>query len=248
MLKNYENTPIRDEQGNKLPIREILICPTASSDANPIYKTLKYLDEEDIIQSYSEQALHLKLASIEKDKDDIINYKAYAKAWKRFNSIDEDMSLLTPEELVILSKYDFAPLEYRPQPKYNHPPVVFLILDDLIGDNTCFKRGNCLIANLTIKHRHLGINIIYTTQNPKSINNIIRNNVDVWVLYKFSNASMVLEKIYPEVSSFITEDEFEQAYLHAVDEPHNALVVDTHPETSRDKRLRKNYDCVLSFN
>ena len=71
MLKNYETSPIRDNEGNKLPIREILICPTANSDANPIYKSLKNLDEDDIILSYSEAALHEKLASIEKDKQDI---------------------------------------------------------------------------------------------------------------------------------------------------------------------------------
>jgi hypothetical protein len=246
MLKNYETSPIRDNEGNKLPIREILICPTANSDANPIYKSLKNLDEDDIILSYSEAALHEKLASIEKDKQDIIDYNAYVKAWKKF-AINEDMSVLTPEELIILSKYDFSPLQYVPKPRYKFQPVVFLILDDLIGDNTVFKRGNCLVANLTIKHRHLGINLIFTTQNPKSINNIIRNNIDIWVLYKFSNASMVLEKIYPEVSSFLTEQEFEEAYLHAVREPHNALIVDTHPQTDRDKRLRKNFDIVLEI-
>ncbi len=27
-----------------------------------------------------------------------------------------------------------------PKPKYNHPPVVFMILDDLIGNNDVFKR------------------------------------------------------------------------------------------------------------
>ena len=58
---------------------------------------------------------------------------------------------------------------------------------------------------------------------------------------------MVLDKVYPEVSSFLTEEQFEQAYLHAVSEPHNALIVDTHPETDRDKRLRKIFDCVLTF-
>ncbi len=43
-----------------------------------------------------------------------------------------------------------------------------MILDDMIGTNECFKKGNCLIANITIKHRHLGINLIFTTQNPRS--------------------------------------------------------------------------------
>ncbi len=40
---------------------------------------------------------------------------------------------------------------------------------------------------------HLGINITFTSQNPKRIPNIIRNNVDIYCLYKFSNTKMVLE-------------------------------------------------------
>ena len=56
---------------------------------------------------------------------------------------------------------------------------------------------------------------------------------------------MVLEKIYEEVSNIITEDEFEELYKHATLEPYNALVIDTHPQTDKDKRLRKNFNTVL---
>mgnify|MGYP000881290709 CR=1 FL=1 len=38
-------------------MRIILFCPTAHSVANPIYETLKYLDEEDIIMDYSDNKL-----------------------------------------------------------------------------------------------------------------------------------------------------------------------------------------------
>ena len=73
----------------------------------------------------------------------------------------------------------------------------------MIGSNECFKKGNCVIANICIKHRHLGINLIFTSQNPRSINNIIRNNIDIWALYKFSNIKMILEKVYDEVSNIV---------------------------------------------
>ncbi len=58
---------------------------------------------------------------------------------------------------------------------------------------------------------------------------------------------MVLEKLYDEVSSFLTEEEFENVYKHATSEPHNCLYIDTHPNTSKDKRLRRNFDIVLSI-
>ncbi len=56
---------------------------------------------------------------------------------------------------------------------------------------------------------------------------------------------MVLEKIYEEVSNIVTEDEFEQLYQHATAEKHTALVIDTHPDTDTDKRIRKIFDTIL---
>jgi predicted house-cleaning noncanonical NTP pyrophosphatase (MazG superfamily) len=160
----------------------------------------------------------------------------------------QEVERLSNEDIITLSKYHFMEPEAIPKPKYKYPPVIFLILDDLIGSNDCFKKGNSLISNLTIKHRHLGINIIYTTQNPKSIPNIIRNNIDIFVLYKFANTKMVLEKIYEECSAFLTEEQFEELYMHAVKEPHNALVIDTHPNTANENRIKKNFDIVLTLN
>jgi hypothetical protein len=58
---------------------------------------------------------------------------------------------------------------------------------------------------------------------------------------------MVLEKLYDEVSSFLTEEEFESVYKHATAEPHNCLYIDTHPSTHKDKRLRRNFDISLSI-
>ena len=152
---------------------------------------------------------------------------------------------MDPDDILLLHEYDFEHYENIPKPKYKHPPIVFLILDDLIGDNKVFKRQS-LINNITIKHRHLGINIVFTSQNPKSIPNIIRNNIDVFVLYRFANVKMVLEKIFEEVSNLLTEQQFEELYKHATKEPHDALVIDTHPKSERDKRFKKNFNVVLT--
>ncbi len=43
LIKNYENSPIKDADGNTLQIRTILFCPTGNSEANPVYKALKSL-------------------------------------------------------------------------------------------------------------------------------------------------------------------------------------------------------------
>ena len=79
LIHNYEQYPIKDHHGNTLPIRTILFAPTAYSQANPIYQTLKSLDENDIILEYSDSILLDKLDSIEQDKQDIEDYNTYLK-------------------------------------------------------------------------------------------------------------------------------------------------------------------------
>ena len=245
MIKNYEDKPVKDSKGNTLEIKTILFSPTGKSEANPIYTSLKSLDfENDVIENYTDNKLIEKLNEIEKDKEDIEDYNKYVKAYKIFEK-NENLNLIDPEYLILLYEYDFEHYNNIPQPKYKHPPIVFIILDDLIGDNKVFKRES-LINNITIKHRHLGVNLVFTSQNPRSIPNIIRNNIDIYVLYKFANVKMVLEKIYEEVSNLLTETQFEELYKHATSEPYIALVIDNHPKTERDKRFKKNFDVVLT--
>ncbi len=45
---------------------------------------------------------------------------------------------------------------------------------------------------------------------------------------------MVLEKLNDEVSSFLSEEEFENVYIHATNEPHNCLYIDKHPNKDKD--------------
>ena len=56
---------------------------------------------------------------------------------------------------------------------------------------------------------------------------------------------MIIEQVYDGVSDILTEQQFEEAYRHATTEPHDCLVIDTHPEANIDKRLKRNFDNVL---
>ncbi len=58
-IVNYESSPIKDADGNILQIRTILFCPTGNSEANPVYKTLSSLDDDDIILQYSDDQLNV---------------------------------------------------------------------------------------------------------------------------------------------------------------------------------------------
>ena len=244
MLKNFEKYPIYNSDNEKLDNRVILICPTADSSANPIFRTLRDLDEEDIYTEYSDTLLDNILDDIKAQKEEIEERKKYINAYNKFLKA-KSMKQIKDEDLLLLNKLDYINPNDLPTLQHENPPIIFLILDDMIGSNDCFKKGNCKISNLTIKHRHLGINLIYTTQNPKSIPNIIRSNIDLWVLYKFSNFNIILDKCYEEVSSIIDEKSFMELYLYATAEPYNAFVIDTHPLTDKNKRFKKNYDVIL---
>ena len=107
LLKNYEKYPIYDYEGHKLNMRIIVFCPTLNSAANPIYQTLNNLDENDIILEYADYKLLEKLDEIEKEEKDIEEYNYYLQVWKKFIKIEENVNLLLPDELLILSKFDF---------------------------------------------------------------------------------------------------------------------------------------------
>lgn len=241
LLQNFQDFQIKNDDNEIIEQRIILFCPTAHSSANPIFTTLKNLNENDIHLEYSDDLLNEVISQIKAEKEEIETYEIYMKAYNKFLKY-KSTNKLTIEELELLAINNFEELT---PPKYKHPRIVYLIFDDLIGDNKAFKKGASALSNLLIKHRHHQINMMFTTQNPKSIPTIIRNNIDLWVLYKFANVEMVIEKCYSEVSSLIDEKQFIELYKYAVNEPHNALVIDTHPKTPNNERFKLNFDVIL---
>jgi hypothetical protein len=242
LLKNYEKYPIFDSDGNKLTMRVIVFCPTIHCSANPIYESLKYLNEEDIILDYSDDKLLDTLHDIEEEKRFIEEYNEYLIVWKKYMKIDENMSLLTNDEFLILSKFDFTDPEYMRKPEFRFPRINFLVFDDLVGDPHAFKKSHSALNNLCIKHRHLQCNMIFTTQYIKAIPPVIRRNLDIWIIFKFANAKSVAEQIYPEISGLIKEEDFEALFEYATKERHNALIID---QTSKHNIFKLNWDIAL---
>ena len=154
-----------------MDMRAIVFCPAIS--ANPIYETLKYLDEDEIIMDYSDEKL---FDEIEKEKEEIEYLNKYVVVWKRYLKIDGSINLLLPDELLILSKYDFKETHEIPHPPYKYPRINFLCFDDLVGDPQAFRNGHSAINNLIIRHRYLHCNFLFTTQYLKAIPPVIRRN------------------------------------------------------------------------
>ena len=99
-------------------------------------------------------------------------------------AIDEDMSRLTNEELIILSKFDFADPENIKKPRYKLPPIIFMIFDDLVGDAQAFKKSHSALNNLTIKHRLLQCKFLFITQY---INLFLQCFEETWIYLLYSN-------------------------------------------------------------
>ena len=206
---------------------------------------MKSLDDDDIVLHYTDDLLNDKLNSIEQDKQDIEEYNTYLKAWKKYMQIDEDMSLLTNDELLILSKFDFADPEHMRKPEFKNPRINFIIFDDLVGDANAFKKGHSAINNLCIRHRHLQCNLLFTTQYIKAIPPVLRRNLDIFVIFKFANVQSVVEQIYPEISGIIKEEDFEILFEYATKDKHNALIID---QTAKQNIFKLNWDVALKIN
>lgn len=245
LLKNFEQYPIKNEKGETCVQRIILFCPTAASSANPIYTSLKYLAEEDIFLEYDDAILLGLLEEIDQIKQEIKERDEYKKAYSNF--VNKNIKYLKREEMELLYENEFASPDELPKLKYEIMPIYFFILDDLIGDGKAFKAGNNAMSNLCIKHRHYGINLLYASQYSKGIPPMIRSNIDIYCLFKFANVNSVVEKIYPEVSGLLKEEDFIEMYEEATKDPHNCLVVDNHPLQDKQKRFKINYDKIIKI-
>lgn len=237
---------VYDHKGNKLPIRTIWCSPTSNSSANSVLDELKSLDPEDRHEDVDEELLKDIYEQIKTEKAEIEERSRYIEAYKRYVKVNP--MKLTDEEIMILSMYDFEHPRDLPKLKYDHPPVIFLVLDDMISSNAVFgsKRSN-FISNLCIRHRHYGINLIFTTQSLKAIPNVIRKNLDILQLFKNSNKTYVLDQLQEEVSGILSKDKFEAFYDYVIDKPFGNLCLNMHPDVKKEYRIRNGWDTYLTI-
>ena len=245
LIKFYENSPIVDNEGNKREMRTILFCPTANSIANPIFKTLKSLEEDDIYTEYSDELLSDVLDELKDETETINDYNNYLKTYYKYL---KDYSTLTDKDLLILHSKNFIKPSKLEKPPFKYARVIFIIFDDLIGDALAFKKNKGNILNkLVITHRHLQANLLFTTQYIKAIPPILRANMDIYVLFKFASTKLLMEKIYPEFSALITEDEFLEVYKYATQEPNDSLISINHSMNKKANGFFKNWNIKLNI-
>ena len=242
LLKTFEEKKCFKD-GSEVPQRIILISPTAHSDSNQIFKSLKNLDWDiDVITEYSDDILKNKMEEVKKDLLESKEYKEYKRLWEKFKKVK--VKDLTDDECELLMKYDFEDFEDIPKPKFPDGFLVHWIVDDMIGSNI-FKNGRSAFTNLVIRNRHIiPGNIIIATQSIMQIPKTIRLNANLIVMFKFANKKSVMEDIHPVVSAYVTEEKLMELYEHATTEPHDDLVIDG---TGSKIVFKKNFNIILKF-
>lgn len=240
LLKLFEDNEIYDINGKKLEQRIIIFSPTAQTESNIVFKNLKNLDNTDIHLDFSDDLLEEVIDEIKSRIDEVNEYDKYMKMLNKFYKSNDD---LTDEEYFILYKNDFQPIEEK------RHIITHLIFDDLIGDKQAFKksRDNGLVK-LLLKHRHLYTNIFITSQYINSIPPVIKNNIDIFCLFRYANLKEILLKFYPIVSGVMLEDQFKELYLHSTEEKFNFLTIISHNALKGKILIRKNWNINLYLN
>jgi hypothetical protein len=246
LIKNYQETKILDNEGNEHPIRIILFAPTAFSTSNTIYEKLN-IDENDIHLDYSDMTLSLVLEQIKEENDEIKEYKEKIKLLEKFKKV-KDIDELSEDEILTLHMFKFDKMNIQ-KPKYEQERINVIIFDDIIGTNNgAFRRSGSVLQNLIIKNRHHWANVILTTQYIKSINPIIRENIDIWALFPSQNKKAIIEKVYELVSGLVTEEHFIELFDYATAKPYSALVIDNHKDTPKANKFKINWNTIIRIN
>ena len=239
LLKNYEKAKIKDEDGVEYEMRTILICPTATSGANEVYKILNSLDKDkDVHLDYTDELILKILDDIKIKHDEYDKILIYKKVYDKFNKI-KDITKLSDEELQLLEENDFM------KPYFIRPKITWIIFDDLIGLGAFNKKAKSVISNLTIKHRHLKTNLIFTTQSYRQLPPVIRNNIDIYCIFKSNSYNEILNKVFEDVSGVITLNDFIELYEHATDERNDCLTIINNSMDKKGIRFYKNYNIEL---
>lgn len=236
LLTLFEKNPIYDNYGNELEQRIILFSPTALNESNSVFRNLKNLKEEDIYLEYSDDILEEILKDIKDHIDKVNEYEKIKKVLDKYKNTKE--KLTDDEYWIIYNHQNVFPIEEKKH------IITHICFDDLIGDKEAFKKSrDSGLVKFLLKHRHLYTNIFITTQYINAIAPVIKNNIDLFCLFKFANFKDVITKFYPVVSGVLLENEFEELYKHSTQERFGFLSINT----KGGLIIRKNWNINLVF-
>ena len=246
IIKEFEKSKMISGQGEH-KIRTILISPTYDANKN-LWGNLKSLDENDIYESYTEGILQSIIDDIKGIIDEVDIYNKYLYYYDLIDKTPknqiEPLLKSNPEISFILKKFNYeTPTKIKKYFRYTTKPITFLILDDIMGSSALNRKSENLLKYWLIKNRHIFTSFFILVQSMKSVPKDMRLNCNLFYLGKFSNKKAILNDLYEEVSSVLTEPLFETLYDKAInDNQHGALIIDL---TGNRKRFYNNLEKEL---
>lgn len=238
IIKEFENSQMRTNDGTIHKIRTILISPTYDANKN-LFDNLKSLSPVDIYEEYTEETL----------KDIIDDVKGIIEEVKMFNDYKDAYDLIkrTPKDKIkdlikekpeiyeLLKVHDFeTPSNVAEKFRYTEKPITFIILDDLMGSAAFNRKHQSLLKYWLIKNRHIFTSFFILVQSMKSVPKDIRLNCNVFYVAKFSNKKVILNDLYEEVSSMMKPEQFENIYDYAINSnDYGALIIDNSGDKKR---------------
>jgi hypothetical protein len=142
LIRQFQDFKVFDSEGNEVAQRVIVFTPTF--DANPVFKALKHLDDDDIHANYTDQKLLEVVEEIKDDRDKTRLYQEDMVIWKKFLRAKKD-SDLTQDDYFALARMDYSEPTKPPHP---YGVVVHMILDDCVGSNAFKAVGKSALVSI----------------------------------------------------------------------------------------------------
>lgn len=240
--------------------RCFLICPTYPSNAF-LFEGL--VDKDDVFEDATQASLDTIVARTEEEAEEWERYKKMREIWKRYHDAEHRYIEGQAEEIdeqLMLEAIDAGVADIQEFPPYKYGadcqhPCMWAVVDDCQSSqifNPSTRQKNNL-ANLVIRHRHIGgnrfgLSMVISMQNWKttvgSLSRALRANMTCLALYGIKDKKL-LDDIYTEVAREIDQATFFNAFQYATaGEKYNHLFIEFTPKL----RMRKNFDEILAEN
>ena len=238
-----------------------IFCISDTFDSNKLMMKNLNIDESDVYSPSDPNCITLILEKINKERDDLLEYREKLKLWKNFkDTINKiDMEELDNYNAELLMFYNANTGNFEP-PKHQwggRRPIISIFADDIQSSPLI---GNKQFKKFCIKHRHvasfkdgsppIGCSLFiavqnYTASGNEGIPKAIRGNINCIALWKSGNLRE-LDLITTELSGQIPKEKIQQAYDYVMnkdkDSRHNFLFVDLTKKKSHPSPFRMNYN------
>ena len=248
LLKDYEESGIFDEKGNRVPQVVILVSPT--SESNPAFKQLKHLSTENTYHQYSDKLLLGIIEEIKRDMSLTRRYKQACYLEKIFNghiSKGQDPLLAMKRDDLHLLSAETNGFRDRPKvPPHPYGCVTHLVLDDCVSSPAFNLTRSNVFSGFCLNARHFFTNIYLISQRAKQIPPIIRSNITLLAMWRAS-LTLLCDEVWVLVDEILPHQEDFLALFKAATgaNKYDALVIDKQADEGR--QIRRNLDSLLQL-